>query len=163
MVFVQAFYFLKDVKFDVYPDSFYSTNQATTTVSDEYLTSWFKKPNAADSLNRIFYKSGKGLIKDQHINSRLIKFNALSNTDSEIRINVMYFPGWRAYIDGKEAVINYEENGLINLELPKGESDISLKFEETKVRLLADFISILSILFLLVIRIKQIKKIHILL
>ena len=145
IVLIQAMYLLKTVTFEVYPDTFYSTNQSTTTVADEYFTKWFKKPNESSLDNRIVYISGSGEIENPKINSKLISFKAINEIDSEIQINVMYFPGWNAYLNDKKLNINYEKNGLIILNLPKGANILNIKFEETKIRLLADFISIFTL------------------
>jgi len=46
-----------------------------------------------------------------------------------------YFPGWRAWVDGQEVVIRPEgPQGLITLEVPAGEHQVSLRFGATPAR-----------------------------
>ena len=54
-----------------------------------------------------------------------------------------YFPGWKAYVNGRELPIT-NEKGVIGVT-----ASVTLQFTETPVRLLADIISIVSIITLL--------------
>ncbi len=55
----------------------------------------------------------------------------------------LYFPGWKAYVNGRELPIT-NEKGVIGVT-----ASATLQFTETPVRLLADIISIVSIITLL--------------
>ncbi len=58
-------------------------------------------------------------------------------------IHTLYFPGWKAYVDGKEAAIQ-NDRGIIRV--PGADAkNVRLRFTETPVRLLADIISILAL------------------
>jgi hypothetical protein len=59
-----------------------------------------------------------------------------------------YFPGWRAYIDGRETTIQFQDpeyRGVITYYVPSGEHRIDLLFTDTKVRKFGIVISIFSI------------------
>lgn len=55
----------------------------------------------------------------------------------------LYFPGWKAYVDGREVPI-VNDHGVIRVIAPEGKTPV-LRFGETPVRSLADIISIASI------------------
>lgn len=65
-------------------------------------------------------------------------------TQSETELRVVdytfYFPGWNVYIDSIPTVIEYQDidyRGLITYTVPAGSHEVTLKYEYTKVRLLA--------------------------
>jgi hypothetical protein len=71
--------------------------------------------------------------------------------EGELRVNVYYFPGWRAFIDKEE--IKIKETGklkLITLDLPAGEHQVEVVFANTPVRSLANIISLAAAAILLI-------------
>lgn len=59
-----------------------------------------------------------------------------------------YFPGWSVYIDGQKTDIQFQDpayRGAITYEVPKGNHEVEVIFENTKVRLIANIISIIFI------------------
>jgi hypothetical protein len=57
-----------------------------------------------------------------------------------------YFPGWRASIDGQPAEIEITEPyGLIQVPVPAGQHELTLRFGETPLRLAADWLSLLAL------------------
>jgi hypothetical protein len=63
------------------------------------------------------------------------------------RLHTLYFPGWRAYLDGEEVPLKISDpGGFIEVDLPAGSHELSLRFEDTPVRTLANVLSILSLL-----------------
>lgn len=58
------------------------------------------------------------------------------------RFNTFYFPGWQAFVDG-EAVPTTASypRGLITLEVPAGEHQVSVRFSDTPVRTLGNLVS----------------------
>lgn len=69
-------------------------------------------------------------------------------SNMEINSNIAFFPGWKAFIDGKETVIE-RKNGLINLQITGGRHIVNLTFRDTPVRLIGNAISLLSLFLLL--------------
>lgn len=130
-------------------DNYYLTNEATTTSSSELMPLWVKEIPVSRFENKVEIKEGKGEIKDLNYNSKSIAFNFSSNKDSKLRINTIYYPGWSALVNNQKAEINYtNEKGVIELVAPKGENKVELTFSETPLRFFADFLSFISILFL---------------
>lgn len=150
LLFLQSFVFLNKISFQNYEDSFYSTNQSTTTITNEYLTKWYKIPSGVKN-DKIEIVSGEGKILDNILYPRDLNFIIQNNNPVEIRVNILYFPGWSAVVNGKEVKINYEKDGLIHLNLSPEENRVSLEFKETKIRNLANLFSIISFLILIAI------------
>ena len=66
------------------------------------------------------------------------------------RYLAFYYPGWRATVDGDSVPIApTEPDGLISFDVPAGHHTIRIRFGETPLRLLADALSLLSLLILL--------------
>lgn len=139
-------------------DSFYSTNEGTTTVKNEYMPKWVKiapskRPNAkVENLN------GQELINITTITPKKILFNVYLPTPRVIQVNTVYFPGWTALVNGAKANIDYNnEGGLIKINLAKGQNNVQVVFSETPLRLGADLISLVSLAVLLFIVFKKQK------
>jgi len=88
------------------------------------------------------------------------KFFIDAQTSVIFKLNTFNFQGWQAYLDGKK--INIDDNNdykLITVFIPKGKHQLEFKFEDTLVRKIGNWLSILSILVLFFIRIKFYEKI----
>ncbi|EKD86929.1 MAG: hypothetical protein ACD_37C00098G0002 [uncultured bacterium] len=151
LVFVSSFSFLNPEVKSNKTESFYSTNEATTTVRDEYMPEWVKeKPN---------YRFGKkveiligGEVSNLSYNSERIYFETSGDTDKMARINTIYYPGWQAEVNNNKVQISYDNpQGVMEINLPKGENKVELVFKETPVRLFANILSLVSFILLIVI------------
>ncbi|HVZ67422.1 MAG TPA: 6-pyruvoyl-tetrahydropterin synthase-related protein [Patescibacteria group bacterium] len=137
-------------------DSFYSTNEATTTVMDEYMPTWVKVKPTSHPDDRIFILKGQGDVQNIINDSNTITFDYLSKSPSVVRINTIYYPGWKAYSGNNEKAIFYDNNqGLMDLKLEGGNQKIKLIFGETPIRVLADFVSLITLLVLIASEIKK--------
>lgn len=133
-------------------EGFYFTNDATTTSSQELMPLWVKKFLSSRFKEKVEILSGQGEISNLSYNSKKISFNINSQSGEKVRINTIYYPGWKASVDNKESIITYDnDQGVMELSVPKGNHNITLSFSETPLRLLADIISILSFLVLIII------------
>lgn len=122
-------------------DNFYSTNESTTTVRNEYMPIWVQKLPETRA-NEKFVVSGSGSIKNQGIN----KASILLNEESKIVVNTIYFPGHKLYANGITQEIEYTSDmGLISAKLPRGEHEVIIKYGKSPVHLLSEIISVLSI------------------
>lgn len=75
---------------------------------------------------------------------------ALESTESiPVRFRAFYYPGWRVWINDTEVETwPTPEHGLLAFNIPEGNSTIRVEFGETRLRLFADALSILSLLLL---------------
>jgi hypothetical protein len=127
-------------------EGFYATNEDSTTVKNEYMPRWVKEEPTEH-----FEKKVEGVeTGDVVYNSKNISFIAKSSGTASIR--TIYFPGWRAYVDGKEAKIDYSNaEGLMEVRIERSNSKVRLQFSETPLRLFADIASVTSLVGLLAI------------
>lgn len=128
-------------------EAFYSTNEATTTVANEYLPIWVKKPPLTRAQEKVEIITGEGEISNLSTNSRKVSFIVETESASEIQINTHYFPGWKVKVDGQITPLAYaNDRGLMRLNLQPGQHYVVASFDETPLRLFADAISGLSFL-----------------
>lgn len=128
------------------PLEFYTTNEATTTVSSEYTPIWVKELPTSRAKEKVEIVSGRGEISELDLNSKKISFDTNLTESSRIRVNTHYFPGWSLLVNGQKEAIDYQKNGLIEFSLPQGESSVLVSFGETPLRLLGDLISLASLI-----------------
>ncbi|MBI2028367.1 MAG: hypothetical protein HYT07_02045 [Candidatus Levybacteria bacterium] len=130
-------------------DDFYLTNDATTTSSNELMPLWVKKMPIERPAEKVKV-FGQGKVENISYNSKQISFSVDLLSQSRIRVNTIYYPGWTAKVNNQNAEINYaNERGLMEFELSKGENKVELKFSETPLRFSAGLISLASFVVLL--------------
>lgn len=157
-IFISSYPYILPKDYQYYPDTFYSTNQDTTTVKNEYMPIWIKNIPTEMYKEKVVNINGNekiNLIESSPVNT---SFNTYLNQDRQIRVNTVYFPGWTAYVNGKESAIEYQKDGLINFDLKKGTNNVTILFKETQTRIIADLISIISLISLVVIFYLERKK-----
>jgi hypothetical protein len=163
VIFAAAFMVLSNARPEYYirrGESFYITNQATTTSSQELMPLWVQEKPSKHFEDKVEVVSGEGKISNVFYNSKKITFNYTSLSPSIVQINSIYYPGWRAFSDGGENAIFYDnKRGLMQLKLTEGNHNIRFIFTETTVRLISDIISAVGLfsLFLYIYRNKIFK------
>jgi len=76
-------------------------------------------------------------------------FTVAAQTKVNVLSHTQFFPGWRVYVDGQETQIEFQDQnyrGLVTFRLPAGRHQVLIKFTHTKDRLLAEMISLLSLM-----------------
>lgn len=93
--------------------------------------------------------------------SNYYKYNVYSETDTSYIFPVTYFPGWKAYVNGKNIEAKpIGSYGLLSLNnVPFGKNVVELEFSNTIIRKIGDLISFISIIAVIVILIKNEKDI----
>ena len=67
-----------------------------------------------------------------------------------MQINTFAYPQWKVYVDGQKTSIQSNNKlKLIRFEIPKGRHDILLRFEETTIEKVSNFLSIAGIALIL--------------
>lgn len=75
------------------------------------------------------------------------------------QLNTYNFPGWKAYLDNRQIMINDNNDlKLIQVEIPAGKHEVSFRFENTPIRSIANVMSVVSILLVLILLLKPILK-----
>lgn len=136
----------------------------TTTWDDEYLPKWVKnKPkNYADK--KAQFITGSGLIKEINWGYLEKKMVVQADKGSIVEIAHVYYPGWESFVGEKRVSIDYQnDNGLMRILVPRGESQIVFRFTRTPLRKISEIISLLGITIWFLFFVRQIfsKKIKI--
>lgn len=127
------------------PDSYYATNDATTTSADELMPIWVKDKPKNRYINKVEIEDEKAPVYNLNYNSRLIEFDLIADSKTEVYINTIYFPGWEFKANEKKLILDYDNpQGRISFQLPEGKYKISGQFKETTVRKVSDIITIFS-------------------
>lgn len=121
----------------------------TSKISDEYLPQNFAKPESAEDVASTKFITRTGTLGLVDLAETTQKISAFVETseNTNLLINIAYFPSWKVYLDGKEVNYNKTDRG-IEIFLPKGFYQLDLKFEKTRIQLIAEIISIASMLVL---------------
>lgn len=140
-------------------EGFYATNMGTTTVKNEYMPLWVKQIPTERPKNIIEVIKGKGEISNSKITAKTISFKIDMQENGVVRVNKIYFPGFVANVDNTLTSISYiNEFGVMDIEVSSGKHIVDIAFKETPVRIVADIISVVSLLVLLLFVYTQRKK-----
>jgi len=139
-------------------DSYYLTNDATTTSSNELMPLWVREKPTKRFIEKVAIVEGTGAVKNISYNSKKITFNVLAEENTKVRVNTIYYPGWKVYVDNKEVQISYgNEHGVMDIPIPSGKHLVRANFTETPLRLISNTISLLSFFVLLLLIVKRNK------
>jgi hypothetical protein len=71
----------------------------------------------------------------------------VASEQAHLAFYTLFFPGWRAQVDGRPVAIEPQPNsGLISLRVPQGEHVVTLRFGRSRVRRIADLVSLAALL-----------------
>ncbi len=116
----------------------------TSSLGNSFSTRWATwKENRAES--RVEVVTGSVELSDVILKPVSYYFKTNSDSPATIVIHTLYYPGWIVKIDDHDTQINYLDDGIIKFALPSGMHSVSVFFTETSTRILADFISLLSL------------------
>lgn len=133
-------------------DKYYYSFSGSTVYRRATTTIWTGGDPFEIPGNKISIISGNGKINNLTIKSNLHLFNITAESNVRILDNTFYFPGWRAEIDGEKTPIEFQDinhRGLITFSVPKGSHKVEVKFIESPVRLVADMISLATVVLLI--------------
>ena len=124
------------------PESYYTTNEATTTVANEYMPIWVHEIPQNRPPTPLEFLKGKGTFEHTVETTDRISTNVHAIEDSIIQINTIYYPGWGAMLDDARAQIRYNNPlGVMQIPVAKGNHDLNVEFRETIPRFIATSIS----------------------
>jgi hypothetical protein len=162
IVLFSSYSYLTPKNYQYFPDTFYSTNQDTTTVKNEYMPKWAKEVPISMANKKVQNLNGSEVIDLTLQSANKVVFSTYLMRDRIIQVNIIYFPGWTAYVNNKEGqILHNNPKGLIQIPLSRGSNQVSVIFKETWVRLLSDGLSLISLLgligYLLTVKIIKLK------
>lgn len=111
---------------------------------------WVKKLPDFNQISPIAAElvSGEGEIKANRLTAAIKEYDLTLKTNSIVRLNTHYFPGWTLYLDGKKASVNFDNDyGYMDVTVSQGNHKLGLAFENTQVRSFSDTISKTSLIF----------------
>lgn len=138
-----AFYMLRS-------DEYYTSNPSfingTNSPGNYFNTIW---------MNGKLKKSSSFIIPNNAISYKVVYFDVVNKiiklnvkSESKIGLNIAYFPGWRIYIDNNAIRTEYNKDGIIMVNITKGEHNLQVRLEDTNIRKLSTVISLFSIFLL---------------
>lgn len=133
------------------PESYFTTVYNGTTDTGESAPIWsvrFMERRAKAPLQIII---GNATIMLSERKAIYHRYAVVAYEPTKFVENTLYFPGWAIFVDGTQVPIEFQNpqyRGLMTFSVPTGKHIVEIKFRETKLRITADSISILSIVIL---------------
>lgn len=151
---------IQEYKQVIRDEGYYTTNEDTTTVHQEYMPVWVKKMPEKHADVLITIREQNGIIENLSQNSYQTQFILKSSGSASLVINKIYYPGWVATVNGQEIEPGISAEGYLTLNLPAGESVVAVDFRETPLRLFSDILSLGTaiLLFILFLKPKKVAR-----
>lgn len=136
---------------------------STTTWANEYLPIWTSKCLPKSKIKGDYHTyplvaSVNNISKINNLKSAARNRNVafiVDGNSSKILIGKYYFPGWQVLVDGKAVkTYPYGQYGLISFNVSSGKRIVNVILKDTPVRKIANLISGLSLIFLILVILK---------
>ncbi len=132
------------------PQGYYTTNEDTTTVHDEYLPTWVREKPLYRAPLVYEFISGEAQAQVNDLDTQTVDLSITATHASILQLNKLYYPGWGVTIDGALVPVDYQTaTGVMRVSVPTGNHRLVATFRETVPRFIADMVSIFSIIWVL--------------
>ncbi len=132
-------------------EGYYTTNEATTNVADEYMPRWVTDVPLRRAVGTLEIIDGDAKLTSTLFSGEQFSVTVDAKEYSTLQINKIYYPGWGVTIDNRLVPINYHNRlGVIQVEVPNGIHVVKAEFRETPFRFFADLVSLISGIVLLI-------------
>ncbi|MBU4098551.1 glycosyltransferase family 39 protein [Patescibacteria group bacterium] len=134
------------------PESFYTSVYPGTTDTGESAPVWSVRFMEKLPKSHVEVIQGQAEIIEGKRTATVHQYKISNAVNAGIRENTLYFPGWQVLVDDKPVDIQYQDannRGVITFFVENGNHDLQIKFTQTRLRLIADIISIGSLLVLI--------------
>ncbi len=112
-------------------------------MNNEYLPIWVDDPDDTVKGGDIQITTGDAEIYDIHTKMLSYQFMLESKSLAAVRIGTVYFPGWKAYRNGKFIPLAPEPaTGLLTFNVPQGKHLMEIHFEDTIIRQIGAYITL---------------------
>lgn len=141
-------YWIPQLGYDKIEETKYWNFPLTTTYYGETDVIWSAGPAKSYPKNPVDVIAGNATINSYSKKSQQHTFTVDAKTDVTLVDHTQYFPGWRVYAGGDAVPIQFQDpknRGELEFSLPKGKHTVRVQFGESKVRILADALSIAAI------------------
>jgi hypothetical protein len=132
-------------------ESFYTQVFPGTTDTGESAPRWSVRFMEKFPPASIVVIGGEAEIEEKARSTNRHHYRIATSKGAQILENTLYFPSWTLMVDGVPAPIEYQDpnhHGVMTFILGPGHHDVVLEFRETKLRRLANGVSLLSLAFL---------------
>ncbi len=127
-------------------EGYYTTNEGSTTVLDEYLPLWVQENPKGHPNQKIEVENGKSTLTQVAIKPNNYKFTLNASEETKIKVNTIFFPGWKVFANGNPIKIDYKNpEGLIKFKLPKGNYDVIIRYTKTLPHLVSEIVSLFAV------------------
>lgn len=133
-------------------DRYYSDIYNSTTDTGESSPIWSVRFMEHRPLALMQIVEGSGTIMTVSRTTTKHIYKITADTDSRILENTLYFPGWIIRVDGSPVSIEFQDplyRGLMTFRVSKGSHTVVVSFEDTKLRKVANILSISGLLLLM--------------
>lgn len=133
------------------PDSFYTSIYPSTTDTGESSPIWSVRFMEKVPASRAEVIEGDARITEVTRTTTKHSYQITVSENARIKDNTVFFPGWKAYVNGNLTPIEFQDpaqRGLITFNLSKGTHMVDVVFEDTKLRMIANYISLATAVFL---------------
>jgi len=141
--------FLEISEADYSPHAIASRGIAVTTAR-EYEPIWVREAPQAPATERLTFLEGQGQVTVSWLTPVYYEFNVEVVETALLQANTFYFPGWTLSVDGVERPVAVSNpQGAMVFSLGPGQHLVQLRFKDTPVRLWSIWLSLLTLLLLL--------------
>ena len=135
-----------------YSDTRLETYSGTSNSDNEYRPKWDDGGIVNSILPEALISKGNGELKVVNSKSNLLELAVKAEENIRLDIYILYFPGWKIIVDGKENKFKYTgEKGIIRVDLEKGYHMVEARFSEPLLAAVGDFISVTSFIILIIV------------
>jgi hypothetical protein len=153
LTFILGIGYAKPAYYHLRSDSYYITRSnfmdGTNSPGNVFNTMFLKSIPPKEKETAKFLK-GSGKIVLENVKSNLYALKINADKDSEIIMNVAYYPGWEVYVNDKKTMISSTKSGRFTFLLSPGENNIRIVFNDTFIERLSAFISFVSLLLIII-------------
>jgi hypothetical protein len=134
-----------------YPEVYYTGVYDSTTDTGESSPIWSMRFMEKRFDKPIELIGGQAEITNGVRTQTSHQYHIESENTAQFVENTVYFPGWQVFVDGAPRDIVYQDmnhRGLITFTVPTSTHEVVVKFSETRLRLVADMISLIALVLL---------------
>lgn len=132
-------------------DKFFESIYYATTDTGESAPVWSVRFMEKEAQSPVEIIEGEGSVQGLMRNTTKHIYLVNAKTNVRIRENTLYFPGWKVFSENKQLPVEFQDRlnrGLITFKLDKGIRKVEVIFQDTKLRMVANLISISSLIIL---------------
>lgn len=105
---------------------------------------------------------GEGMILNQSQKSNQARFTAVIESENAlVQIGILKFPNWMVFVDGRKvkSFVGEDDWGRMHIRLSQGKHEVFLKLENTLVRTVSNWISVVSWAVFLLILFPRVREV----